>query len=137
MAILLGLDRKTTLDVTILLLKDILLQLPLVGSGRRLYTRAINVNQHDNDVSKEERTGKHNPFLCVGNPSIQTSIVLLVDPSSTLLKLRHCESGKITQGIAKHFDFFLRALLPFATGPQVNFFDFNNHRHRYPSGNKA
>jgi hypothetical protein len=63
MAILLSLKRKTTLDVAVLLLKDILLQLPLVGSGRRLYTRAINVNQHDDDVYHKTRTGKHNPFL--------------------------------------------------------------------------
>ena len=72
MTVLLGLDRKTTLNVAILLLKDIILQLPLINTRRRLYTRNINVNHHDNNVCHEEHTGKHNAFLWVENPIIQT-----------------------------------------------------------------
>jgi len=92
-----------------ILLKDILLQLPLVGPRRRLCLRIVGQAEIDEIGNNQTNEGNLEPRL-LRNTSIHASIVLPVDPNSTLLELIHYESGKIAKN-SIHFDFLCGAAL--------------------------
>jgi len=107
MTVLLGLDGETTLNPTVLLLKLLRYELPLVRTGLLLLAWTICVEEKHEIDTKDSNTGnlKIRLLIHLGN----AAVVLLGNPGCATINQRYYGTRKIIEGITEHFDFLFVA----------------------------